>query len=103
MAGTKPSPLRLRFHAVAIAPGKVACEQVRALKGARLLSLEAPRLPLVGCSCATECSCRFQHYNDRRGGPRRADERGVPKSAWTSSDRRRGSRGRRDTDYEETT
>ena len=52
MAGIPGSrPLRLRFHAVAILPGPRACDFVRALKGQRLLSLEAPRLPLIGCSC----------------------------------------------------
>ena len=51
MAGPiKPRPLRLRYHAVSIVAGPVACAQAKALKGVRLLSLEAPRLPIVGCA-----------------------------------------------------
>ena len=100
MAGISRSrPLRLRFHAVAILPGPGACEYVCALKGQRLLSLEAPRLPLIGCSCATQCECRFQHFSDRRAGPRRMDERGNT-GKLDAPDRRRAP-GRRDTDVTE--
>ena len=100
MAGIPGSrPLRLRFHAVAILPGPRACDFVRALKGQRLLSLEAPRLPLIGCSCATQCECRFQHFSDRRAGTRRTDERGDTGNV-VSPDRRRAP-GRRNTDVTE--
>jgi len=99
---TKPRPLRLRFHAVGIVPGPKSCTLVQSLRGQRLLSVDAPRLPLVGCNCAAQCGCRFHHYADRRAGPRRAAERGLPSAAWSSTaDRRRGTRGRRDADFEE--
>jgi len=100
MAGpSKPGPLRLRFHAVAILPGAIACEHVKALRGQRLLSLEAPRLPLIGCNCPMQCGCRFHHHSDRRAGPRRSRDRGLPGAPWAASDRRR-SGGRRDEDFE---
>jgi hypothetical protein len=102
MAGpTKPSPLRLRFHAIGIVPGPKSCPLVQSLRGQRLLSVDAPRLPLVGCSCTTQCDCRFHHYADRRAGPRRSGERGLPAAAWSMADRRRGTCGRRDADFEE--
>jgi hypothetical protein len=101
MAGPiKPGPLRLRFHAVGILAGPTACDQVRNLRGQRLLSLEAPRLPLIGCSCPQQCTCRFHHYPDRRAGPRRARERGMPGATWSTPDRR-NARGRRDADFED--
>jgi hypothetical protein len=100
MAPNKAGPLRLRFHAVGILPGSSACEQVKALRGQRLLSLEAPRLPLIGCGCPQQCACRFHHYSDRRAGPRRARERGMPGAASSAPDRR-NARGRRDADFEE--
>jgi hypothetical protein len=99
MAGTiKPRPLRLKFHAVSIVPGPKACAQVAALEGKRLLSVEAPRLPLVGCSRAADCACRFKHHDDRRAGPRRSSERGSLGTAWANTNRRHA-RGRRDEDY----
>ena len=71
----KPRPLRLRYHAVTIVSGPTACTQARAVKDVRLLSLEAPRLPLVGCTNPEGCQCRFQHHDDRRAGPRRSGMR----------------------------
>lgn len=98
MAGPlKPRPVRLRYHAVSIVAGPRCCAQVTALKGVRLLSLEAPRLPLAGCSCPDGCSCRFQHYDDRRSGSRRSELRSAKGASVT--DNRRRSLGRRDSDY----
>jgi hypothetical protein len=73
---------------------------VQALQGVRLLSVEAPRLPIVGCTLAQNCQCRYQHHEDRRGGPRRSTLRSSLSSQWvqTGGDRRR-SGGRRDSDY----
>lgn len=96
---SKPRPLRLRYHAVTITSDKNACPQVVALKGVRLLSLEAPRLPLVGCDRPGDCQCRFQHHSDRRAGPRRDTPVGERNQAWKGSDRRKV-QGRRDTDFD---
>jgi hypothetical protein len=97
-----PRPLRLRYHAVTIVAGKEACTQARSLKDVRLLSLEAPRLPLVGCDRQDRCQCHFKHHSDRRAGPRRNAESGLtPRGQeWRDKNRRRVP-GRRETDFDD--
>ena len=60
----------------------------------------APRLPIVGCTMPTQCQCRYQHHDDRRGSPRRTEHRSSKSAQWelTGGDRRRAV-GRRDSDY----
>ena len=100
MAGSlKPRPLRLRYHAVSIVSDSTACGQARALKGVRLLSLSAPRLPIVGCTNPDGCHCKFQHHPDRRAGPRRSGLRSARPGTLSTTDDRRRSSGRRDSDY----
>jgi hypothetical protein len=84
---------RHRWHAVTIiGPASTMCGAAQACKGKRFLSPEAPRLPVKGCD-AEECNCRYRHFADRRGGPRRAEERGAaPARAPTN---RRAGRDRR--------
>jgi hypothetical protein len=65
------------WHAVSVEPGPRHCEAANALSGRRFLSKEAPRLPLERCSEAA-CSCRYQHYEDRRVDRRRLEFSGVP-------------------------
>jgi hypothetical protein len=95
----KPRPLRLRYHAVSIVSGSDACAQAKALKGVRLLSLSAPRLPIVGCTSPESCHCKFQHHTDRRAGPRRSGLRTPMPGAASTDDNRRRLPGRRDSDY----
>jgi hypothetical protein len=100
MAGSlTPRPLRLRYHAVSIVSDSNACAQAKALKGVRLLSLSAPRLPVVGCTNPDGCHCKFQHHDDRRAGPRRSGLRSTMPGSTSTSDNRRRSIGRRDSDY----
>ena len=100
MAGLlKPQPPRRRFHAISIVAGPSPCAQVKALTGTRLLSLEAPRLPLVGCTNPDGCRCKFQHHDDRRAGPRRSGLRSTVPGTTSTSDNRRRLIGRRDSDY----
>jgi hypothetical protein len=100
MAGSpKPRPLRLRYHAVSIISDSTACGQAKALKGVRLLSVSAPRLPVVGCTNPDGCHCRFQHHDDRRAGPRRSGLRSMASGTTSTGDNRRRSIGRRDSDY----
>jgi hypothetical protein len=94
MAGKLP---RLRYHCVTINAGKKGCAAAQALKDVRMLSLQAPRLPLVECSSPDTCQCTYRHYDDRRAGPRRARERGDMPDPWSRTDRRR-SIGRREAD-----
>jgi hypothetical protein len=97
----KQRPLRLRYHAVTVESGGNACAQARALKGVRLLSLEAPRLPLVGCDRHGDCKCKFLHHSDRRAGPRRGLDTSLAARGQAAHDHdRRRSPGRRDTDFD---
>jgi hypothetical protein len=98
---TKPRSQNLRFHAVSIVPGADACAQVKSLAKVRLLSLEAPRLPIVGCANPDSCRCRFEHHDDRRAGPRRSGLRGSMQENLSTGEDRRRSRGRRASDYAE--
>ncbi|MGB7905293.1 MAG: hypothetical protein WCF43_11405 [Steroidobacteraceae bacterium] len=99
MAGQiKPEPRRRRFHAISIVAGPGGCAHVKALTGVRLLSVEAPRLPIVGCTNPDGCSCRFQHHEDRRAGPRRSEPRKSMRGAVSTDNNRRRSLGRRDVD-----
>ena len=102
VGNTTPRPLRLRYHAVTVVSGKEACAQARSLKDVRLLSLEAPRLPLVGCDRQDTCQCHFKHHSDRRAGPRRGmDASSMARGqAWRERNRRRLP-GRRESDFEE--
>jgi len=86
------------YHAVSIQPGNPCCQRARALQGQRFLSRDAPPLPLKNCSRET-CTCHYQHYDDRRGGPRRAREIGVAMDGWHAVEQRtEQGRGRRKTD-----
>jgi hypothetical protein len=94
---TKREPLN-RWHAIAIVLGPNRCQAAEAAKGRRFLSKEAPILPLRECDTAA-CTCKYRHYEDRRGTPRRSEEaRGGGMRSRTGSTDRRNSRGRRETD-----
>jgi hypothetical protein len=85
-------------HAVSIVPGYRCCHEARELAGTRFLSREAPALPLKNCG-SDNCSCRYEHHEDRRGGPRRARDMGVAIDGWLEIDRRAEvGRGRRQSD-----
>lgn len=84
------------WHAVTIAAPGSACPAAQACKGKRYLSRDAPRLPLAECG-STQCECKYRHFPDRRGPPRRHDEMGgAPQVRDKNS--RRTSRGRRAVD-----
>jgi hypothetical protein len=97
MAGNVKTTPKMRYHCVTVTPCSNACADAIAIKNVRLLSAEAPRLPLAGCTKPAECRCKFQHHEDRRDGPRRSDVSRIGQD-WTTHDRRR-SRGRRATDF----
>jgi hypothetical protein len=91
----KPSK---EFHAVCIRPGTYCCHEARALQGQRFMSHDAPQLPLRNCARET-CTCRYQHYDDRRAGARRASEIGIAMDSWRETEKRsENRRGRRKTD-----
>jgi hypothetical protein len=89
------------FHAVSIAPGPRCCGAARALRERRFLSREAPPLPLKDCDRA-ECTCRYEHYEDRRKALRRARDMGVAIDGWVEEEQRgKEKRGRRKQDRRE--
>jgi hypothetical protein len=99
----EPTPVRVRkpvspYHGVGVIPGPLACAPAQALLGKRFLSREAPTLPLKKCDRA-DCQCRYEHYEDRRKGPRRAREIGVAIGGHVDTEQRSPlKRGRRKTD-----
>jgi hypothetical protein len=85
---------------VSIVGGPNCCAAVKEMALVRVLSADAPRLPVKTCDRPETCDCKFRHYDDRRASPRRAEE-GARVSAARASDERRRMRGRRDSDFEE--
>ena len=59
------------FRAVEIAPSIMCCTAATQVTGKSYLLREAPRLPLMGCTMPTNCSCRFRKNADRRDSDRR--------------------------------
>ena len=58
---------KTEFHSVSISLSKNACAAAEELSGRRFLASTAPILPLPECD-ADECTCRFEHHEDRRSG-----------------------------------
>jgi hypothetical protein len=98
MPGSSP---RLRFHAVTVVAGSHGCAAAQVLRDVRLLSADAPRLPLANCEHPATCTCRFQHHDDRRAGPRRALEVSRSASRHLVVHDRRERRGRRESDFDD--
>ena len=86
------------YHAVAIRCGKTPCQAAQDNQIQRYLSAEAPLLPLEQCDRPDQCNCRYQHYEDRRGGPRRRSEHGLPGEADSERLERRNEKDRRAND-----
>lgn len=87
-----------QYHAVSIRAGSRACGTAKALKEERFLSVDAPSLPLGNCPSPRKCQCRYRHHEDRREGPRRDRDVGLPGIFWTLAERRQIEIGRRATD-----
>jgi len=86
------------YHAVAICCGKTPCQTAQDNQSERYLSAEAPLLPLEQCDRPDHCDCRYQHYEDRRRGPRRRSEHGLPGDADSDRLERRNVKDRRAND-----
>lgn len=81
------------FRSVEIAPSLICCEAAKLASGKRHLLHKAPRVPLVGCTMPTACSCAFRKRVDRRDGDRRL--LGAGTSRWFSGVEGRSAHGRR--------
>lgn len=81
------------YHAVAVLPGQKSCAAAKACAKTRFLSVEAPSVPLRDCD-AGECTCRYQHFADRRSASRRTADGRVVRThgTWRGVDRRRSGR-----------
>ena len=86
-APRKARPAGGRFSAVEIRVRSNACQAARALEGQRLLSKEAPALPLPDCTAAP-CSCKFTKWSDRRSEGRRLEHGGLSASIFLANNRR---------------
>lgn len=95
-ARSRVSTLTHLFHGIEIVPGPHSCSAVRDLAKQRLLSEEAPLLPLAECAGTYRCSCKYRHFVDRRTDTRRESDEGLPARVH-AEDKRSGS-GRRITD-----
>jgi hypothetical protein len=81
------------FRAVEISPRVLCCEAARRVAGKRYLLGKAPRMPLMGCTMPTTCSCMFLKNKDRRDGDRRL--LGAGTSRWFGGVESRKYLGRR--------
>jgi hypothetical protein len=84
------------WHAVSIVLHTGACAKARSMSRARFLSLDAPTLPLEGCT-SKACTCRYLHHQDRRRILRRASDVVSRRMSWSGQERR-NTLGRRSTD-----
>lgn len=88
-----PQKTKQPWHAVSVVGGLGACPSAIALQGKRVLSDDAPRLPLPNCPWSWKCKCTYRHYSDRRATARRASDRGLASRGVIRE--RRELRGRR--------
>lgn len=87
-----------RWHAVSITPERYCCEAARGLVARRFLAAEAPRLPLNECPSPEHCRCKYRHFEDRRGAPRRKEDISGLRRRDPGEQERRGARPRRESD-----
>ena len=93
MPGSKTYP------AVIISTVANRCAAVDTLEGKRVLAIDAPALPVPGCTMPARCRCRFKKHSDRREDEQgRRFSYGQERSAWYAGSQRRISSGRRDKD-----
>ncbi|MFT7653110.1 MAG: hypothetical protein ACI9UU_002220 [Candidatus Azotimanducaceae bacterium] len=83
------APTRVRrFQGVSIHGTNAHCDAAERIKHQRFLASYAPQLPLGGCDNPQTCSCKYRYFSDRRVGPRRDSDIGLPNSTSQRSDRR---------------
>jgi hypothetical protein len=100
LLGMAERPSKDPWHAIAVIGDATACVAALKIRGKRVLSADAPRLPLADCSSPTRCRCVYRHFADRRAGLRRAADRGM--FPIRIANERRASRGRRAEDLADT-
>jgi hypothetical protein len=88
----KPATAGKDFRAVSIAPGSASCAAANAIAGKRYLFREVPHLPLVDCTMAPNCSCKFKKVSDRRDRDRRQINPAEPTRRFAGPDNRKNGR-----------
>ena len=84
-----------KYHCVTIEFNEdQCCSLVRSYEGQRLLSDEAPHLPVQGCTRGDRCNCIYKHWPDRRQEPRRSSDYGLAGMPYYGPERRRTSERR---------
>lgn len=91
-----PSKKPMAHRAVSIKPCTDPCQQYEQIKNKRFLTQEILTLPLQGCD--KECSCRYEHHNDRRSGDDRRYALNSIQNTLIEQDNREKRSGRRNTD-----
>lgn len=86
------------WHAVSVVTGEWPCDAALDLRGKRVLSADAPRLPLADCGRPADCACHYRHHADRRKERRRKRDSGLADRNYTGAERRGVRHGRRVTD-----
>ena len=79
-----------KWQAVTIVPCLNACPAAHMARRTRILSSQAPRLPLPDCATPETCSCRFRKFDDRRAGERRLPYQNVGGLTYHGAEKRRG-------------
>jgi hypothetical protein len=97
----KPAPPPIgptrRFQAISIYRGTTACPTAKRFSEHRFLAKDAPQLPLVGCTMASTCQCRYLKHKDRRSDRRRLLDFSASSRNFLGQDRRQRI-GRRSSD-----
>jgi hypothetical protein len=84
------SPDAATYPAIAVVSPVDCCAAARELSGRRLLTAEAPRLPLADCTQPSQCKCRFRKFTDRRDGDDDRRQLGSEaRSIWYAGPQRR--------------
>lgn len=85
------------YHGVTVRPrDDKCCSAVEDLADQRILSAQAPLLPLTECENPAGCRCVYVRFDERRDRLRRESDAGLPARAQVAE--RRVGRGRRITD-----
>jgi len=94
IANLKRSKCLGDFRAVEIAPSAACCAAAKQASGRPYLLGKAPRLPLLGCTMPTTCSCMYRKNADRRDSDRRLFG-ATEKNRWFAGRESRNGEGRR--------
>jgi hypothetical protein len=94
----KPAPPDSDYRAVSVAPGKSSCSAAAAIASKRYLFREAPRLPLMDCTMAPNCACKFKKVSDRRDRDRRKPGPSDPARWFAGAENRKRKQRRSEKD-----